>query len=105
MSAPADVRGAPEGAGLDVRALICAYDWPCDEALRVVYGPTPACPHGESGGDPSAISPDGRNVGLFEINLVHGYTVAQLLDPPTNIRVAYAIWREQGWSPWSCKPW
>jgi len=60
----------PAGGGIDefyIRALICSFDWPCSEALAVVYGPTPLCPNGESGGDPSAVN--GQHAGLFQISL------------------------------------
>jgi hypothetical protein len=58
-------------------------------------------------------------VGLLQINLVHWQRVSAfvgvpfrlreealpyLLDPEVNVRVAYAIWSDQGWAPWSCKP-
>ncbi len=26
------------------------------------------------------------------------------MDPVFNIEVAFAIWSEQGWYPWSCRP-
>ena len=84
-----------------IRDLICSYDWSCDEALRVVY-----C---ESRFQPGVVSPDGRNWGLFQVNLVHlarvGGDTTALLDPATNVRVAYDIYRDAGgWRPWSCKP-
>jgi hypothetical protein len=86
------------------RDLVCAYAWPCDEAVRVVAGPTSACPNGESGGDFS--KSNGPNIGGFEINVIAHpqWTVAELLDAATNIAAAYSIWRDQGWDPWSCFP-
>ena len=118
LAAPARA-GEPVGAGaavaVDVRALICEYDWPCAEALAVVYGPTPpnrdapiGCPNGESGGDPWAVG--GTSRGLFQVNGdAHagrvGGDLDALFDPVTNVRVAYAIWRDNaGWGPWSCRP-
>ena len=98
----------------EVEALICAMDWPCAEALAVVYGPTPpnreapyGCPNGESGGNPRAVG--GTSRGLFQINgSAHAARVGgdldALFDPATNVRVAYAIWLDQGWRPWSCRP-
>lgn len=84
----------------DIRALICAQPWPCEQAIRVAF-----C---ESSLSPAAVSPDGANFGLFQINRVHagkvGGNLASLLDAATNIRVAVALWRDQGWGPWSCKP-
>ena len=107
--------GAGVAVAVDVRALICEYDWPCAEALAVVYGPTPpnrdapiGCPNGESGGDPWAVG--GTSRGLFQVNgAAHagrvGGDLDALFDPATNVRVAYAIWRDNaGWGPWSCRP-
>ena len=84
-----------------IRALICSYPWPCAEALEVAW-----C---ESRFEPNAVSPDGQNFGLFQVNLVHlgrvGGDRTSLLDAATNVRVAYAIWRDNaGWGPWACRP-
>ncbi len=87
-------------------ALICAYPWPCQEALGVVYG-NARCPNGESGGNPRAYFEG--NYGLFQINGTSharrvGGNLAALWDAATNIAVAYAIYADQGWGPWACKP-
>ena len=74
--------------------LICSYGWDCATALRVFR-----C---ESGLTADAISPDGRNIGIAQINLVHGYSVQYLLDARNNLAVAYALYLDQGWAPWSC---
>ena len=76
------------------RGLVCAYGWPCDEALAVLW-----C---ESRGDPSAVSPDGQNIGLFQLNLIHGYYPG----PEENVAKAYAIWLDYGghWTAWACRP-
>lgn len=58
----------------------------------------------ESDGDPSAVSPDGQNVGLYQINLIHGWTREQLLDPVINTLAMLALYADQSWAPWSCKP-
>jgi len=81
---------------------IAAYPWPIEEACRVSF-----C---ESTWQSDAVSPDGSNLGYFQINAVHSWRVGgpgnlyRLLDPATNVSVAYDIWREQGWGPWACKP-
>lgn len=63
----------------------------------------------ESGLDPTAVSPDGANWGLLQINVVHraraarmGYAWAQMLDAGPNLAVARAIYDEQGFEPWAC---
>ena len=96
--------GCADCAG-GVDAIVCSYSWPCDEALRVVYGPTPTCPTGESGGNWSA--ENGPNIGGFQVNIdAHPYTREQMLDPEQNIAAAYGIWLDSGgnWSAWSCRP-
>jgi len=58
----------------------------------------------ESGGNPDAISPT-KDLGLMQINAVHadrvGGDLSRLFDPEVNLRVAYEIWSEQSWHPWS----
>ena len=99
---PAPVAVAPGGAGGDVRAIICSVPWPCEEALRVAF-----C---ESSLSPGAISPDGRNYGLMQVNIIHharvGGDVSRLLNAAVNVAVAYQIYAAAGytWQPWSCKP-
>lgn len=95
----------PGGAGRpDWRAIVRQYgDWDAALMIRIIAGPTAACPNGESGGDPRAVSPDGRNWGLAQINLVN-YTgnPRDLLDAATNIAVAHRVWLRQGYGAWSC---
>lgn len=85
-----------------VEAVICSVPWPCSEALSVAW-----C---ESRYIATAVSPDGANWGLLQVNLVHLWRVGgnayALLDAETNVRVAYAIYQDAGysWRPWSCKP-
>lgn len=96
------VSGAGGSGGVaGIEALVCAYSWPCAEALSLAW-----C---ESRYDAAAVSPDGANYGLFQVNVIHrgrvGGDVRALLDPVTNVRVAYEIYRDAGysWGPWSCK--
>jgi len=64
----------------------------------------------ESGYDPKAVSPDGANHGLFQINTVHKPLVRRMgyqwnpdiYDPYVNTHVARRLWKESGWQPWSC---
>lgn len=103
--------GADRGVAL---AWVCVYDWPCEEALRVVE-----C---ESGFNPGAVDETAENFGLFQIN-EYGDGVqdgkgfdgwrpyfgeerwAQVLDGAANAAMAYEIYvRGGGWFPWTCKP-
>jgi len=117
---------APAEAAGGIRDLICAYDWPCAEALLVVYGPTPpnakaprGCLNGESGGQADAVG--AGSIGLFQIQVsyhvdkvsrVVGRTVGQaeatqlLLNPEVNAAVGWLVYAAAGytWLPWSCRP-
>ena len=82
----------------EIEALICSFDWPCAQALRVARCESTLNPRAYSRG----------NYGLMQINAVHsrrvGGNLEALYDPETNLRVAFQIWSEQGWSPWGCRP-
>lgn len=71
-----------------------------DNALRIIQA--------ESGGNASIISPVNRNgtrdVGLFQINDVHGLSTAARQDPETNVRFAAQLFARSGWQPWSTAP-
>ncbi len=63
----------------------------------------------ESRWQADAVSPDGANLGYFQVNAVHaarvGGDLEALFDPVINIRVAYSIYAESGgWGPWACRP-
>ncbi len=99
--APVDPESGSDVGG-DIAAIICSYGWDCRQALGVVYGNW-RCPNGESGGDPNAEY--NGNYGLFQINAsAHGEEPSMLKDPAYNVAVAYRIWLDQGWAPWSCRP-
>lgn len=98
LLAAALLTASPAIQATDYEDLVCSYDWPCDQALKVM--------HCESKGYARAFSLN--NYGLFQINGIHRArvqgNVESLYDPETNVRVAYAIWSEQGWRPWGCRP-
>jgi len=93
------------GAASEVERLICALDWPCAGALAVAR-----C---ESGPDYYAApweNPGHR--GAFQLGSVHAWRFTAHgwnwemdgLVLERNVAVAYEIWVEQGWRPWSCRP-
>ena len=114
---PERPRGPAAGTA-EIRAIICAYPWPCAEALAVVYGPTPpnsrapgGCANGESGGNPRA--QNGDHAGLFQIARYwheqrftrRGWSWEQdAFDAERNAAIAYELWSDSGWGPWSCRP-
>lgn len=66
----------------------------------------------ESRLNPEAVSPDGSNHGLFQINNVHRSTWPEVTglpwdaryDPVANIDFAFWLWQQSGWRPWTCRP-
>lgn len=80
-------------------------NWDCDEAKQVAW-----C---ESRINPKAISPTNRNgtrdYGLMQINNgawqeYFGKRWAQVLNAEQNIAMAYEIYSQYGWRPWTCAP-
>lgn len=93
IAAPAPPASADQG---DIEAMICAYDWPCDQAISVAH-----CEDTDL--DPLVVNLAGPYVGPFQIGLMHGLTIEELQRPDVNIAEAYGLWRSQGWRPWpSC---
>jgi len=75
--------------------LVCAYPWPCSEALAVIQ-----C---ESSGDPNA--ENGGSLGLMQIHYASHWDKvdgpAALYDPATNIAVGYQLYADYGsWYHW-----
>jgi hypothetical protein len=77
-------------------SIIQKYDWPVEEALLIAK-----C---ESNIRAEAIGDSGNSIGVFQINKVHFWRASRqgLLKPEVNVRIAYKIWSEQGWYPWTC---
>lgn len=85
-----------------------------EQVIRVIFHEEPdravdvaTC---ESGLDPAAVSPDGSNHGLFQINNVHrsvfeqriGHPWSERYDPVVNTAYAHWLYLDQGWRPWTC---
>jgi hypothetical protein len=92
---------APSGSAEE--AIAAYFPDVYDEAVAVA-----SC---ESGMNPGAVSRSGKYHGLFQISTIHrgrvesmGYSWDQILDAWVNSAVARAIYDEQGWGPWGCKP-
>ncbi len=56
--------------------------------------------------DPRAVSAT-DDYGLFQINWVHTQPGGRahgvdLMNPRENVRIAYGLYQEQGWWPWTC---
>ncbi len=107
-SAGSDVGGDRRERQSDYSDLICSYDWPCDRAVAIVYGPTSHCPNGESTGRTDVTS-TGGHAGLFQVSPSwaerFGYRPADLYSPEVNTAVAYEIFELNGRrfaGQWSC---
>ena len=60
----------------------------------------------ESGCNPTAdnsgLNQNGTvDIGLLQINSIHGFSKAELTNPARNIAIAYQIWQKQGYKAWS----
>ena len=64
-----------------------------------------AIAHAESGLNPGSINTKNNNgsidVGLFQINSIHGYSKAELLNVDFNLQIAKAVYDNQGITAWS----
>jgi hypothetical protein len=102
MDVPRVREGMAEHNAGSVRAAICAYAWDCATAIRVF-----TC---ESGLE-STYNPSG-SYGIAQIQWswhrdklmsVAGSDDPNLLfDPAINLAVAWMIYSDQGWGPWTC---
>lgn len=88
---PREISSAADGY-VDAEAIVCAYDWPCGEALSIVYR--------ESRFDPHAYNAASGCAGWWQICPLHGYPLSTLFDPEANTRIAYGLWLASGWAPW-----
>lgn len=105
LDVPAADLSHPPGADdpRDIEALVCEYAWDCETALAVFW-----C---ESRLEAGAISKDGRNVGIAQTNVVHAWRYEahgwsfwpDALDARKNLQIAYELYLEAGWRPWSCR--
>lgn len=85
---------------LTVPGLICSYSWSCGQALRVAY-----C---ESKYQNVQNYAGGPYFGIFQLSRrwfgYYGYDFALWAIPEVNVAVAFLVWQDYGWGPWSCKP-
>lgn len=98
------VENRSEGSDCEqYRPLIASYDWPVETAMAIC--------NAESDGSPAAVNMRDSHsscvgsFGLFQNACfwasTFGYTTSDLLDPGINIKVAYRIWKSQGFHPWT----
>jgi len=56
--------------------------------------------------NPNAINDQNSNgsidVGIFQINSIHGFTVEEMKDWKANVDFAYKLMKRDGWSAWAC---
>jgi hypothetical protein len=86
----------------EIEQLICQYDWPCSQAIRVAN-----C---ESTMRPTVVNASGH-MGLYQMNpRYHAWRVggdaSRLLIAEENVRAAHGLWADSGnsWRAWSCRP-
>lgn len=80
---------------VDWADLVSAYgDWEVSTMIRIID-----C---ESHGDENAVSPDGQNVGAYQLNVVHGYSYEDATNPEISTALAHDVWLSQGYEAWAC---
>ncbi len=96
---PPQVRPPVRNAAL--RDLICSFSWACETALRIIE-----C---ESRFDPEAVSYDGEDFGLMQLNAETWAPIFpgfwdRWMEPEWNVRTGYEIYKRAGYSfvPWEC---
>jgi hypothetical protein len=69
-----------------------------DNAYKVL-----ACENGRLNPNARGMNTNGTSdVGIFQINSVHGVPESYLKDWRTNVDIAYQIYKGSGWGAWSC---
>src|ERR1035437_226686 len=89
--------------------LISGYDWPVRIAMQICRDESHGIPtkinwndkHRNAKGEIICIS----SQGLFQVGCIwpkkFGYTLDDLLIPEKNVAIAYKIWKQGGFEPWS----
>jgi hypothetical protein len=80
----APARGTAYGPWAD---LVNQYPWPTQTAYRIMM-----C---ESGGNANAYNARSGATGLFQI-------LGGPFDPAANVAMAFRMWQQRGWQPWTC---
>jgi hypothetical protein len=97
---PVAVPEAPDG--------LSDIEWAIHEAFGPAGAAAVAVARCESSMDPTAAN--GPHAGLFQLSATWhqgraarlGYAWSQMYQAVPNITVAYDLYSEQGWTPWTC---
>lgn len=92
----------------ELKEVICEGENSIEEIISRMFPEDPktalAIAKAESGmrADAKNINRNGSNdVGIFQINSIHGHSIEERLDPIENIRMAREIYERRGWEAWS----
>lgn len=84
--------------------LVAQYDWDTNIALAIMKAESGCNPNADNTG----LNYDGSyDLGLMQVNSIHGYNDNDLFNPEFNVQVAYKIyqnrmsWDSCGWNAWS----
>ena len=97
-------RAVTISAPSEIEAVICSYDWNCEDAKKIAF-----CESSMRPGITSKPNSNGtRDHGLFQINdgawkQAFYNRWDQVLELEMNVKLANEIWKLYGWSPWVCK--
>lgn len=87
----------PTGNCEEYREIINSYDWPVAYAMAICQQESQGNPNAE--GDKKTPY---HSYGLFQVRALPGRPSGEeLIDPEFNIKIAYQIYKESGWCPWS----
>ena len=76
------------------RNIVEKYDWDTNIMLAIMKAESNCNQYADNTG----LNSDGTvDIGLLQINSVHGYSKTELTNPATNIAIAYKIWKAQGY--------
>jgi len=95
---------APQAPAPTIEEMIASYDWDDKTAYAVMIN--------ESNGLENSFNPEwhrdqfGNSIcqgsyGLFQIACTHSRNPKELFNPIVNIEIAYNLYLNEGWRPWS----
>ena len=87
----------PTGNCEEYREIINSYDWPVTYAMAICQAES----QGNANAEGDKNTPY-HSYGLFQVRALPGRPSGEeLIDPEFNIKIAYQIYKESGWCPWS----
>ena len=98
-SSPQTVRVNRTTGGCEqFRNIVEKYDWDTNTILAIMQAESGCNPTADNSG----LNQNGTvDIGLLQINSIHGFSKAELTNPARNIAIAHQIWQKQDYKAWS----